>query len=62
MDRLSESLLSSMLYRIKTHGTASATAINAVFFVFFFDYIKNYNYYNWSIIYIIFYLGVQGVY
>ena len=28
------------------------------FFVFFFDYIKNYNYYNWSIIDIIFYLGV----
>ena len=36
-----------------------ATAINAVFFVFFFDYIKNYNYYNWSIIDIIFYLGFR---
>ena len=36
--RLSESLFSSRLFRINTHGTASATAIDVFFYVFFFSY------------------------
>lgn len=36
MKRLSESILSSRLLRINTHGDAIAITINGIFFVVFF--------------------------
>ena len=35
MDRLSESLLSSRLYCLRTHGVANATIIDVIFIIIF---------------------------